>query len=491
MLSVVIPAYNEELVLPRCLQSLRNQDYRGEYEVIVVDNDSTDGTAEVARRSGATVIHCGQKGVACAREAGLQSARGEIVVQCDADSVMPGDWLSKIARHFETHTEDAGLSGDVHYQGEPLWHRPFSRINRGINQISYHWLRRPMSMLAANFAVKREALIAAGGYNLDLPGCGDEVGLLHRLARVGRISYDPHLIVETSSRRFRGRFWQFVISDLLYSTALGLIFQRITKGPAKASRKDVREEAFARRAHSLTPTLIYAILIVLVLLFGALAYGFFVPTTEAFGKVYFATKTHDKVVALTFDDGPNEPYTSQVLDILQQYDVKATFFVVGKNVDYYPETTRRIVAEGHVLGNHSWDHKVMQPIVDVQNLDLARSQATIKRVAGVEPHLFRPPFGHKTPWGLEQLKDHGMVVVTWSVSAGNPGQPLPSIIAQRVIKRAKSGAIILLHDGNETIHGADRSNTVASLPLIIEILTREGYTFVTVPELLKVEPYLH
>ncbi|MSQ22279.1 MAG: polysaccharide deacetylase family protein [Dehalococcoidia bacterium] len=241
----------------------------------------------------------------------------------------------------------------------------------------------------------------------------------------------------------------------------------------------------------MNPTLTYAIPIVLVLLFGTLAYGFYAPRAEAFGKLYFATKTPDKVVALTFDDGPNEPYTSQILDILQQHDIKATFFVTGKNVVYYPETTRRIVAERHVIGNHSWDHKVLQPIMDVQNLDMARTQGIIEKVAGVEPHLFRPPFGHKTPWQIEQLKKHGMVMVTWSVSAGNPGQPVPSIIAQRIVSHTKPGSIILLHDGNETSHGADRNNTVAALPLIIEILTREGYTFVTVPELLKVEPYLH
>lgn len=224
---------------------------------------------------------------------------------------------------------------------------------------------------------------------------------------------------------------------------------------------------------------------------GTLVYGFFVPTSEAFGKVYYASKIHEKVVALTFDDGPNEPYTSQILDILHQYDVKATFFVVGRNVEYYPETTRRIIAEGHVVGNHSWNHSAVQPIVDRRDLDLARSQRAIKQVAGVEPHLFRPPFGRKTPWEMKQLRKQDMVVVTWSVSANDPRQPPPSVIAGRVVKRTKSGAIILLHDGNETIHGGNRTNTVAALPLIIEILTREGYTFVTVPELLKVDPYLH
>lgn len=241
MLSIVIPAYNEATVLPRCLRSLRDQDYQGEYEVIVVDNGSTDGTAKVASRYGARVVHCSEKGVAYAREAGLQSARGEIVVQCDADSIMPSDWLSKIALHFLTCTEDAGLSGDVRYLGEPFWHRPFSIMNHWLNRITYRWLSRPMSILAANFAARREALIAAGGYNLDLPECGDEFDLLLRLKRIGRVSYNPHLIVETSSRRFHGRFWQFMLVDILFHTVLGLLFHRITKRPIKAVRKDVRE----------------------------------------------------------------------------------------------------------------------------------------------------------------------------------------------------------------------------------------------------------
>ncbi|MBI4199981.1 MAG: polysaccharide deacetylase family protein [Chloroflexi bacterium] len=476
--------------MPGCLQSLRDQDYPGEYEVIVVDNGSTDGTAEVARRLGAIVVHCLEKGVAFARQAGLESARGEIVVQCDADSVVPRNWLSKIARHFETHAEDVGLSGDAKYRGEPLWHRPLSLINRWLNQISYWCLRHPMSILAGNFAARREALIAVGGYDLAFPQCGDEFDLLLRLAKTGRISYDPHLMVETSSRRFRRRFWQFLLADTFYHTALGLLFHRLTGKPIKGSRRDVRDEALVVRTWPWASRLRFATPVVLVLLVGALAYGFFMPSAEAFGKLYFATKTHEKVVALTFDDGPNEPYTSQVLDILQQYDIKATFFVVGKNVAYYPETAKRIVAEGHVLGNHSWDHSALQPIVDVREVDLAKSQATIEKIAGVRPHLFRPPFGHKTPWQMEQLEKHGMVVVTWNVSANDPKQPPSSVIAERIIKHTKPGAIILLHDGNETIHGADRSNTIAVLPQIIDTLNKEGYTFVTVPELLKVDPYL-
>jgi peptidoglycan/xylan/chitin deacetylase (PgdA/CDA1 family) len=223
-----------------------------------------------------------------------------------------------------------------------------------------------------------------------------------------------------------------------------------------------------------------------------LAYGYFIPTSPVFGKVYYKGDNHNKVVALTFDDGPNEPYTSEVLDILDKYNVKATFFCVGKNVELYPETAKRIVAEGHVLGNHSYTHNANHALTEYGARDMMVAEKAISDTVGVKPHLYRPPHGKKSPWELEEVSDQGMIEVTWSVSTGELNTHSSEKVAERIVDETHRGEIILLHDGYGTSHNcsqADKSLTVEALPLIIEKLQAEGYTFVTVPDLLDVPAY--
>ncbi len=201
MISIVIPALNEEHYLPDCLKSLHNQDWKGEREIIVVDNGSTDNTAKVAAQLGAKVVQCPRRGVAFARQAGADQAKGEIIVQVDADTTYPSGWLGGIAAQFERDPGTVAVAGRYAYSNPARW-APFERAFRKyvFNKVGAALFRRPLSISGANFAFRREAFIRAHGYD---PASlyPDQWGISRRLSRFGRIRYDDSLVATTSARR--------------------------------------------------------------------------------------------------------------------------------------------------------------------------------------------------------------------------------------------------------------------------------------------------
>jgi len=203
------------------------------------------------------------------------------------------------------------------------------------------------------------------------------------------------------------------------------------------------------------------------------------------GLIYWHGDTSEKKVALTFDDGPNEPYTSEILQVLRDNNVRATFFVTGKNVETFPETAREIVREGHAIGNHSYSHKDL--VLDTNSQvrqEIVKTSDIIEQVTGQRTNLFRPPYGDKDFLTLHQVQKLGYLMVEWTVSAQDWRRPGVSRIVRRVVQGVEPGAIVLMHDGDKLRRG-DRSQTVAALPTVIRELRRQGYEFVTIPELLK------
>lgn len=204
------------------------------------------------------------------------------------------------------------------------------------------------------------------------------------------------------------------------------------------------------------------------------------------GLVYWHGDQSEPKIAFTFDDGPNEPYTSEILDILKKYNVKATFFVLGKNVERYPDVAKRIVEEGHVIGNHTYDH----PYLLIQSkshikYEIEKAEQAIFKATHTKPYLFRPPYGVTDRWIYHIVKEYGYVTVEWSVTGNNGGKEIRTdVISKDVLSQAVNGSIILLHDGNRLIKGADRRNIVKALPVLIESLQQKGYQFVTIPQLL-------
>jgi peptidoglycan/xylan/chitin deacetylase (PgdA/CDA1 family) len=195
----------------------------------------------------------------------------------------------------------------------------------------------------------------------------------------------------------------------------------------------------------------------------------------------------EKLIALTFDDGPWPLTTDEVLGILQQYNARATFFWVGKNLARYPQLAQRVVEAGHAVGDHTWSHRYapVSPAAAAREID--STAALIARDTEVSTRLFRPPGGNLKNGLTRYALSRGYTVVMWSVSSADTDPKAPwTAFADNVLKGARPGSIVLMHDG-----GGDRRRTVEALPVILAGLQRRGYRFVSVPELLahaQVEP---
>ena len=191
--------------------------------------------------------------------------------------------------------------------------------------------------------------------------------------------------------------------------------------------------------------------------------------------------TNDKVVALTYDDGPDPRYTRRILAVLRRHNVKATFFMIGKSMDEYPDIVRQAHDDGHVVANHTYTHEKGSHMNSLSRMvgELERCERTIERLTGERTYLFRPPRGDMRLAVIGASARQGYCVALWTVCANFHGAS-PFMMADRVTSRVRPGAIILAHDGLFESRWKD----VVATELIIEGLEQRGYRFVTLPELL-------
>jgi len=193
--------------------------------------------------------------------------------------------------------------------------------------------------------------------------------------------------------------------------------------------------------------------------------------------------TKKKIVALTFDDGPNEPYTSQLLAILKAEGIRSTFFLVGENAQKYPDVVRRIFADGHVIGNHSTHHQFryyfFQPSFEKE---IQTTQNILTEITGVTPRFFRAPWLFRTPWLLRTVKKNNLQPV-WGVFGSELEIVLkkPEAIFRRALAKLRPGTIFIFHDGYNN-KGASRETTIEAVRLLIPELKKRGYEFVTMEE---------
>lgn len=205
---------------------------------------------------------------------------------------------------------------------------------------------------------------------------------------------------------------------------------------------------------------------------------------ETRGDIIWDVPTDQKVIALTFDDGPDRDDTPAILDLLRQYDARATFFVIGSRVEQYPELVMRTAAEGHEIANHTYNHIYFNKRVSAETIreEVRKAEETIRSVTGRSTELFRPPGGYYNDNLIEALRGTGYQVVMWSWHQDTEDWRSPGVrhIVRKVIDNARNGDIILFHD-----HVSGPAQTAAALKHILPALRDKGFRFVTVSELIR------
>ena len=229
-------------------------------------------------------------------------------------------------------------------------------------------------------------------------------------------------------------------------------------------------------------------LLCLVVLAGA-AFCIFLDEAVMLRKgTIYRVNSSDKLVALTFDDGPSPVWTPKILDELKTAGIKATFFMLGDHVEKYPDVARRVVNEGHEIGNHTYDHHVliyytMQELED----ELEHADRIIKEVTGVTARYFRPPKAWLTREEKIKIRDMGYKVILWSLNSKDWVTFHDKQITSYILRHIQPGDIILFHDSGGAFgtEGGDRAQTVKAISRLVKKLKERGYKFVTITQLLE------
>jgi peptidoglycan/xylan/chitin deacetylase (PgdA/CDA1 family) len=211
---------------------------------------------------------------------------------------------------------------------------------------------------------------------------------------------------------------------------------------------------------------------------GGAAHGAFWHNSPVFGRTISKLRGPGKPVALTFDDGPNPNATPLILDALAERGVKATFFILGRHAERWPELVKRVAREGHAIGNHGYYHRKLHfKSPAYVRKDLTLGTEAIQRVAGVTPTVFRAPHGFRSPWVTPIARSLGQRTVGWSFGVWDSDRPGVDVITTRILDGAKAGSILLLHDGDGYDPNGDRVQTAQAVPLIVDRMLAQGFAF--------------
>jgi peptidoglycan-N-acetylglucosamine deacetylase len=218
----------------------------------------------------------------------------------------------------------------------------------------------------------------------------------------------------------------------------------------------------------------------------AAGYQSMAPTGQWYGRTFTGLPPGSRQLALTYDDGPNDPHTLRLLEVLARHGVQATFFLIGRYVQQRPEIAREIVQAGHVVGNHTFTHPLLtfKGVAEIRQ-ELSQCRSALQEAIGEPSNFFRPPFGGRRPAVLRVARELGLEPVMWNVTGYDWNAPPAEKIERKVAKEIRGGDVILLHDGGHKQMGADRSQTVIATDHLIVRYKSEGYEFVTIPQMMQ------
>jgi|SRR5450631_3325769 peptidoglycan/xylan/chitin deacetylase (PgdA/CDA1 family) len=219
---------------------------------------------------------------------------------------------------------------------------------------------------------------------------------------------------------------------------------------------------------------------------ASLGYQSMSPTGQWFGRAFCGSPRAGKDLALSFDDGPNDPHTLRLLDVLGKHDVRATFFLIGRFVKQRPDIAREIARRGHVIGNHTFTHPqlIFLPAGRVRQ-EIEQCREAISEAVGEHSNLFRPPWGGRRPGTFGLARQLGLEPIMWNVTGYDWNAPSVEYIEQKVSRKIHGGDLVLLHDGGHAAFGADRSKTVEAVDRMIVRFKSEGREFATIPEMMN------
>jgi len=218
----------------------------------------------------------------------------------------------------------------------------------------------------------------------------------------------------------------------------------------------------------------------------AAGYQSMAPTAQWYGQTFTGLAPGSRQIALTYDDGPNDPHTLQLLEVLARHQIHATFFLIGRYVQQHPEIARETVQAGHVVGNHTFTHPLLTFKSETEiRRELSQCRSALQDAIGEPSNLFRPPFGGRRPAVLRVARELDLEPIMWNVTGYDWNAPPAAAIERKVAKQIRGGDIILLHDGGHKQMGADRSQTVIATDHLITRYKVEGYEFVTISQMME------